>query len=92
MRTFSPEPAGSVPVMLDTDGTRGCGSQVICEYLAEMYDDTPTFLGVGAVERAEVRRLVAWFDEKFQRSQRYYIGEKLRKSCARPTIGHSIAR
>ena len=77
-------PAGTVPVMLDADGTRICGSQVICEYLAEMYDDTPSFLGVDAVERAEVRRLVAWFDEKFQHEiSDILLAEKVMKSMLR---------
>lgn len=57
-------PAGEVPVLIDEDGTKVCGSQVICEYLDEMYGPAP-LIGTGAVERAEVRRLVTWFDEKF---------------------------
>ncbi|MDX1737571.1 MAG: glutathione S-transferase family protein, partial [Alphaproteobacteria bacterium] len=57
-------PMGEVPVIVDEDGTRVCGSQVICEYLDEMYGDQP-LIGVGAVERAETRRLIDWFDRKF---------------------------
>lgn len=58
-------PTGDVPVIVDEDGTKVCGSQVICEYLDEMYGE-PSLIGTGAVERAEVRRLISWFDEKFQ--------------------------
>lgn len=58
-------PAGEVPVLIDEDGSKVCGSQVICEYLDEMYGPAP-LIGTGAVERAEVRRLIHWFDGKFQ--------------------------
>jgi len=57
-------PTGEVPVLVDEDGNRVCGSQPICEYLDEMYGDQP-IIGTGAVMRAEVRRLVEWFDVKF---------------------------
>jgi hypothetical protein len=39
-------------------------SYAICEYLEEAYPDTGLF-GRTLAERAEVRRLVAWFDGKF---------------------------
>lgn len=57
-------PTGECPVLVDEDGNRICGSQVICEYLDEMYGARP-LLGTGAIERAEVRRLIDWFDRKF---------------------------
>jgi len=57
-------PAGEVPVLIDEDGTRLAGSQPICEYLDEMYGND-SLIGQGAVVRAEVRRLVDWFDRKF---------------------------
>ncbi len=57
-------PMGEVPLLIDEDGTRVVGSQPICEYLDEMYGDAP-LIGQGAVTRAEVRRLVDWFDRKF---------------------------
>ena len=57
-------PMGEVPLLIDEDGTRVVGSQPICEYLDEMYGDVP-LIGQGAVTRAEVRRLVDWFDRKF---------------------------
>ena len=59
-------PAGTVPVLVDSDGTVVADSGVICEYLEEAYEQAP-LLGDTAVERAEVRRLVAWFDLKFAR-------------------------
>lgn len=57
-------PSGEVPVLIDEDGTRICGATPICEYLDEMYGPLP-LLGTGAVTRAEVRRLIEWFDRKF---------------------------
>ena len=56
-------PAGKVPV-LRTEGHTFCESNSICEYLNEKYPEPP--LMPRAVEdRAEVRRLVSWFDDKF---------------------------
>ncbi len=59
-------PAATVPVLVDADGSVVVESGVICEYLDEVYDDT-TMFGATPAERAEVRRLVAWFDQKFAR-------------------------
>ena len=75
---LSLNPAGEVPV-LEEDGTVLCDSTVICEYLDEVYTDTP-LLGSDARERAEIRRLVAWFDGKFNREVTdHLLGEKLLK-------------
>lgn len=72
-------PSGEVPVLVDEDGNRVCGSQPICEYLDEMYGDTP-LLGTGAVTRAEVRRLIEWFDYKFHDEVgRNLVDEKIMK-------------
>ncbi len=57
-------PAGSVPVMLQEDGTVLSGGYVIREYLEETFPDSP-LLGSSALERAEIRRLIEWFDVKF---------------------------
>lgn len=59
-------PAGEVPVLLEEEGAVIPGDGVIAEYLEEVYPERP-LLGEGPVERAEVRRLVAWFDRKFAR-------------------------
>ena len=59
-------PAGTVPVLTEENGLVLADSYVICEYLDEAYPDTP-LLGRTHAERAEVRRLVAWFDGKFDR-------------------------
>ena len=59
-------PAGDVPVLVETDGTVLSHSAAICEYLEETHPD-PRLIGRAPVERAEVRRLVGWFDTKFDR-------------------------
>ncbi|MFN3076510.1 MAG: glutathione S-transferase family protein [Alphaproteobacteria bacterium] len=72
-------PAGEVPVLVDEDGTVVSDSGVICEYLEELHPE-PSLLGQNARVRAEVRRLVTWFDGKFNREvTRNLVGEKMMK-------------
>lgn len=72
-------PAGDVPVLVEADGTILSNSQVICEYLEEVYPET-NLLGSDAMQRAETRRLVGWFDVKFNREVTdNLVGEKLMK-------------
>ena len=61
-------PAGTVPVLVEGEGERIviADSNAIAEYLEEIASDPP-LIGRSALERAEVRRLVAWFDQKFGR-------------------------
>jgi len=56
-------PAGKVPV-LRIDGRTLAESQAICEYIEETRPEPPLLPRTPA-ERAEVRRLVFWFDDKF---------------------------
>lgn len=73
-------PAGDVPVLIEPDGTTIANSQVICEYLEEVYP-TVNLLGSDPVQRSETRRLVSWFDVKFNREVTdNLVGEKLMKS------------
>ncbi len=55
-------PAGQTPVMVQGALTL-CESGAICEYFEETIDKAPMIAG-DAAARAEIRRLVAWFDEK----------------------------
>jgi glutathione S-transferase len=72
-------PAGDVPVLVEADGTILSNSQVICEYLEEVYPEVD-LLGTDAMQRAETRRLVGWFDVKFNREVTdNIVGEKLMK-------------
>ena len=72
-------PAGDVPVLIEQDGTTLANSQVICEYLDEVYPEV-NLLGHDPVQRAETRRLVSWFDVKFSKEvSDNLVGEKLMK-------------
>lgn len=72
-------PAGDVPVLIDIDGTTLNNSSVIAEYLEEVYPAV-NLLGTDPITRAEVRRLVGWFDVKFNREvTENLIGEKMMK-------------
>jgi len=58
-------PAGQTPVMVDTvRGSVLIDSMAICEYLEETVEKASMINGT-AVNRAEIRRLVAWFDTQF---------------------------
>lgn len=56
-------PAGKVPV-LKIDSKVLSESQAICEYLEDLHP-TPALMPRDADGRYEVRRLCAWFDDKF---------------------------
>ncbi|WP_050524784.1 FtsZ-binding protein FzlA [Pseudorhodobacter wandonensis] len=56
-------PAGKVPI-LKTDTKMLTESQAICEYLEEKFP-TPALMPRDVDGRFEVRRLCAWFDDKF---------------------------
>ena len=72
-------PAGDVPVLIEPDGTTLANSQVICEYLEEVYNKA-NLIGEDPVQRAETRRLISWFDVKFNREVTdNLVGEKLMK-------------
>tara|TARA_R110002096_G_scaffold113077_6_gene246026 strand:+ start:26174 stop:26839 length:666 start_codon:yes stop_codon:yes gene_type:complete len=58
-------PGGRVPVMR-LDGRVFCESNAICEFLEEKHP-TPPLMPRIAEDRAEVRRLVSWFDDAFYR-------------------------
>jgi len=72
-------PAGQVPVMVDEDGLVLAESMAICEFLEEQLP-APVLIGKTPKARAEVRRLTAWFDLKFDREvTRNLVGEKMMK-------------
>jgi glutathione S-transferase len=75
-------PAGTVPTLTEDSGLVIPDSGVICEYLEEAYPDG-SLLGRTLGERVEVRRLVAWFDDKFNAEvSRNLLGEKVLKRMA----------
>jgi len=58
-------PAGKVPVLKFGSLTLS-DSVAICEYLEEVHPE-PSLMPSNPEERYEVRRLVAWFDDKFHK-------------------------
>jgi glutathione S-transferase len=77
-------PARTVPVLQEPNGLVVADSYAICEYLDEAYPDIGLF-GRTLAERAEVRRLVAWFDGKFAQevTSRLYYEKQLKRQ-----LGH----
>ena len=61
-------PAGDVPVLVTEDGLVLSGATVIAEYIEETEDSSQVNLLWGeAPARAEIRRMVTWFEGKFSR-------------------------
>lgn len=76
---FAMNPAGEVPVLVTDKGNAICGPYAITEYLDDQFPDVQ-FFGNTPLERAEVRRLVEWFDAKFDREvTQLVLFEKLYK-------------
>jgi len=76
-------PSGEVPVLVEPGGAVIVDSQAIAEYLEEAYPE-PSLLGHDLPARAEVRRLVAWFDSKFDREvTERLLEEKIMKRLVR---------
>ena len=94
-------PAADVPVLVATDGTALSDSAAITEYLDEIHPNPPLF-GADPLVRAEVRRLVAWFDVKFNRDVTInLVGEKVVKrqmgvrsgpDSSRVRVGYTMIR
>jgi glutathione S-transferase len=59
-------PAGEVPVLIEPDGTVLADSAAIVEFLDETYREK-LLIGLNPIDRAETRRLTAWFDGKMGR-------------------------
>jgi len=76
---LSINPAGDVPVLVEPDGTTLTDSQVICEFMNEVYPSND-LMGRTPLQRAETRRLIAWFDHKFNAEvTENLVGEKMMK-------------
>ncbi len=72
-------PAGEVPVLIEPDGTVLADGRAIAEYLDEVYREK-LLLGINPIDRAEIRRLVAWFDGKMNHEvTENLVGEKMMK-------------
>src|SRR3954452_8852848 len=82
-------PAGEVPVLIEPDGAVVAGTEAVVEYLDEVYPDIK-LIGATPAERAEIRRLIAWFDVKmnFEVTENL-LGQKMMRryrSPGQPTI------
>ena len=72
-------PANDVPVLIEPDGAVLADSAAIVEYLDEGQPEPP-LLGLDLLTRAEVRRLIGWFDDKFNAEVTInLVGEKIVK-------------
>lgn len=58
-------PAGLSPVYVEDTGASVAGAEALTEYLEETLGKERPLVPGSALARAEVRRLVAWFDIKF---------------------------
>jgi glutathione S-transferase len=58
------DPSGQLPVLIEDGGFAVSDSQAIVEYLEEVHPE-PALMPKRPAERAEVRRLAAWFDRFF---------------------------
>ena len=76
-------PACEVPVLVVDGEVAIADSAAICEYLEETQPE-PALIAGSAGDRAEIRRLVAWFDRKFDTEvTRNLVGEKIMKRFLR---------
>lgn len=74
-------PAGELPVFL-SDGVVVSGNYAITEYLEETSTEIPLIKG-DTRQRAEIRRMTEWFDNKFYREvYRNIVAEKIQKRFA----------
>ena len=75
-------PSGLTPVLVEADGgqrTVVCEVRAILEYLEEQHPQSG-LIGQDPAERAETRRLMQWFDRKFDAEvDGYLLHEKLEK-------------
>ena len=76
-------PSGMVPVLVERNGSGPplvlCETRAIVDHLDEAYPD-PALFGPDPAERAEARRLVTWFERKFEfEASGYILHEKIEK-------------
>jgi glutathione S-transferase len=72
-------PAGQTPVLVGERSGVLIDSAAICEFFEETVERAP-LIGASAADRAEVRRLAAWFDQKFYAEVTHLLlGERMFK-------------
>ncbi len=84
-------PTGILPLLVEGANATVAGAEAIGEYLEETKaadEDKAGLLGAEPLQRAEVRRLVAWFDTRFYREvSRPILTEKIQRRFAKPEEG-----
>jgi glutathione S-transferase len=80
-------PSGMIPVLVETSGDGPplvlCESRAILDHLEEAYPE-PALLGREAADRAEARRLLTWFERKFEfEASGFILHEKIEKRLLR---------
>ncbi|MBI1197632.1 MAG: glutathione S-transferase family protein [Phenylobacterium sp.] len=80
-------PSGMIPVLVETPSEGPplvlCETRAILDYLEEAYPE-PALLGREAADRAEARRLLTWFDRKFEfEASGFILHEKIEKRLLR---------
>jgi glutathione S-transferase len=86
-------PAGHVPVFIEDTGHVISGVEALSEYLEETRSVHVHLIPGHPVERAEVRRLVSWFDIKFfSEVTEPILSEKIIKRFAGSSAGPEAAR
>ena len=92
-------PSGELPVLDDAAKGVFCGARVISEWLEDTIENA-FLLPKSAEDKAEVRRLIDWFDVKFQREvghpllnerviKRYRHGQAVSSDIMRAAIGNA---
>jgi glutathione S-transferase len=76
-------PSGMVPILVEQDGDALplvlCETRAIVDHLEEVYAE-PSLFGPDPRERAEARRLITWFERKFEfEASSYILHEKIEK-------------
>lgn len=83
---ISLNPSGMPPVLVETRHQRNlvvCETRAILEHIEET-ESEPALLGRDASERAEARRLMQWFDRKFDNEVNgFLLHEKMEKRLLR---------
>jgi glutathione S-transferase len=88
---FELNPSGQTPVYIEDSGLPVSGVEALTEYLEETLGNAVTLIAGTALQRAEIRRLVAWFDVKFysEVTEPVLTERIIRRFVAGPTGSHS---
>ncbi len=81
-------PTGILPFLVEDPGATVTGAEAIGEYIEEKHGANGGLLGTEPLQRAEVRRLVAWFDTSVYREvSRPILTEKIQRRFEKPEDG-----